>query len=483
MVDILDLYGKNGNATTLGAPSGSLVRDETNSGVYQQYANGIIAWTAKLGAHVILAPFSTAWTTAGGADAYGWPTADTVKTTDGGGGMTQVFQNVMLAKASGKSTFTLAPAVRDGYLALKGPGGVLGWPTAKSTTTSAGTAMQTFDNATLFATTGHFGAVGPELLATYLGVGDVTGILGWPTSAYTTSAVGNGGGYQTFDKGQLYSSTDHGIVPVYGSLSTAYAKYGSLNKLGWPVAARGTDAGTGALAQQFESGLVLTDGTRYALMADPFLTAARPLGLISGKLGWPTGTALTSTAGAGGVIQEFTGGTLTSANGGDVLYVYGGMVSVFNSTGKTGGTLGWPTSNRYSDVKLGTIDQDFDKATILFKGTTHGVVGVNLIKLAKARGVATGALGWPTSGIGNLSAGQYQVFTHGALTWQSDIGAIYVPAGIWAAQRKAGGFAGKLGWPAAAATYNAKTKAVAQTFDGGTITWSAKAGAKVTLAK
>jgi len=108
---------------------------------------------------------------------------------------------------------------------------------------------------------------------------------------------------------------------------------------------------------------------------------------------------------------------------------------------------------------------------------------VNLIKLAKARGVATGALGWPTSGIGNLSAGQYQVFTHGALTWQSDIGAIYVPAGIWAAQRKAGGFAGKLGWPAAAATYNAKTKAVAQKFDGGTITWSAKAGAKVTLAK
>jgi uncharacterized protein with LGFP repeats len=473
-------YQKLGaNNSSLGDPVGaSVYLAERGSGVYQLYTNGLLAWNEVEGVHRVDWPFDNAWIAGGAAAGVGWPRTDT---SWGDTGLYQNFSAGMLTKASGKSTYTLSAGLRDAYLAAGGPSGVLGWTTGARTTVRSGLFSQAFQGGVIFHDGTQHGYVDTRTLATFTANGGVDGILGWPRGGYVQSEVGEGGGYQGFAKGAIYVSTEHGAHTVYGGFSTGLARYGGLDVLGWPTADRARDEGTGILAQPFESGTMFTDGSKFALMTDEYLAKARTVGFITGALGWPTGT-LTSTD--SGSFHEFSGGVLTKAGDAEVLHVYGGLRTVFDQTGGVDGTLGWPITNRYSDTTVGTVNQDFEKGTVFFKGTRNGIVGTNFVALARTRGVATGALGWPTSGVGTTSAkggGQYQSFAGGTLTWQSDNGAIYIPTTIWAAQRKAGGFNGPLGWPTGIATYNSKTATITQPFDGGVITWSKASGATVTL--
>jgi uncharacterized protein with LGFP repeats len=201
-------------------------------------------------------------------------------------------------------------AIRDRWAAAGWENSWLGYPTGAEFTIRDGFA-QRFQGGLIYwsASTGAQ-ALGGSVLDVFGATGYENGFLGYPT----TSVIGlPGGSFAHFQNGSIYSSAA-GTHVVSGAVRTAWANQGWENgALGFPSSGQFGGLAGGGFGQHFTGGSVYSStasGTQVVPTAVRDVWAGQ--GWENGALGYPVSGA---RAVAGGVQQDFQGGTVTVAGG------------------------------------------------------------------------------------------------------------------------------------------------------------------------
>lgn len=159
---------------------------------------------------------------------------------------------------------------------------------------------------------------------------------------------------------------------------------------------------------------------------------------------------------------------------------FGAITAKYARTGGPASWLGNPASPEVTGLRSGGAYQVFRGGSIYWSaaGGAHTVGGAIRSKWA-ADGAQNGRLGYPTAdeGRGLKDGGAYQGFQGGRIHWSRATGAHITRGGILSAWAASGYERGVLGYPTS--NEYAFSGGAAQNFQGGTITWTAQAGARV----
>lgn len=148
------------------------------------------------------------------------------------------------------------------------------------------------------------------------------------------------------------------------------------------------------------------------------------------------------------------------------------------ATGGASGPLGAAQGPQECGLPGGGCSQDFAGGAIYWSAATGAhILRGDIAAAVTAAGGVTGVLGLPTSEavvVGPRGVGRVQTFQGGSVFWTAEHGARVVRGGIGAAFQAAGGVDGRLGFPTA--DESATATGAQQRFQGGTITWTAGTG-------
>jgi hypothetical protein len=368
--------------------------------------------------YTVTGPIKTYWTAH--KSTYGDPIGNAVSVTGNGGGTSQQFaKGTLYTSAAG--TFGVVGSVRSKYLALGGPGGVLGWPRKAQTVRTgahAGT-IQGFQKGTVYVSSAGTAAVLAPVYAKYVSSGYELGDLGYPTADAVSSGANGGGVQQTFSGGRVVVAGGKATT-VTGSVLTMWLKRGGpTGTLAWPTAdAKSVTAGgKKGLLQTFQTGAITTGGGTRSI------TGALGLNYLAhggptGKLGWPTTVAHSTTANGGGWDQSFAGGAIFwNRETGSHWLLKGKTLSLYQARGGIDGTLGWLTSSAADRSGIGGTVTVFTNGRIYeSKAGTVAVLGAILERYLSKSG-PKGVLGWPTSNATTSKGVTVQTFQHGSISW------------------------------------------------------------------
>lgn len=193
----------------LGSPKGDPKR-YSDGGVGQQFDKGWAFWSKSTGAHYTKDQIATSYNTLKGpSGVLGYPTGDIKSET--GGGLSQQFQKGALYWSAANSIHRLSGQILKSYLALKGPSGKLGYPTDAESSLGSGMSTQPFQKGALYYSTKygiHF--MNSQIKAEYDKLGGVKSSLGFPIDS--TRSYKNGLSGQKFQNGSLNWSKAHGTI-------------------------------------------------------------------------------------------------------------------------------------------------------------------------------------------------------------------------------------------------------------------------------
>jgi L,D-peptidoglycan transpeptidase YkuD (ErfK/YbiS/YcfS/YnhG family) len=159
---------------------------------------------------------------------------------------------------------------------------------------------------------------------------------------------------------------------------------------------------------------------------------------------------------------------------------FGAITAKYARAGGPAGWLGNPASREVTGLRGGGAYQVFRGGSIYWSAAAgaHTIAGAIRSNWASA-GAQNGQLGYPTSdeGRGLRNGGAYQAFQGGRIHWSPATGAHSTRGGILSSWAASGYERGVLGYP----TTNeyAFSGGAAQNFQGGTVTWTARAGARI----
>ena len=192
---------------------------------------------------------------------------------------------------------------------------------------------------------------------------------------------------------------------------------------------------------------------------------------VSGIVGLPIANEVTNQR-FGGSYQEFEHGIIAYLPGAGAFAVVNGINTTWNRSGAQDGDLGYPTSDEYSPMPGGVM-QNFQFGKISWNAATGSRITKGGIGATwdNAGGPASG-LGYPTTDeIGGLvGGGAKQYFQGGEVVWSPAAGAHVITGGIRSAWVSQGSESGRLGYPTTA-EYAAGGGTYSQDFQGGRITW------------
>ncbi|WP_328292587.1 Ltp family lipoprotein [Kineococcus sp. NBC_00420] len=196
----------------------------------------------------------------------------------------------------------------------------------------------------------------------------------------------------------------------------------------------------------------------------------------SGFLGQPTSGEVPIKN--GGVFQNFQGGTLYWSPSTGPHSVSGDFFRFYGGQGYENGFLGYPTSQEVL-IRAGGVFQNYQGGTLYWSpgAGAHSVSG-SFRALYGARGYENGVFGYPVSQEVPIRAGGvFQNFQGGTFYWSPSTGAQALQGSILDAYRSTGSEGGKLGYPTSSEFDIAGGKRT--NFQGGYIEWSAARGALV----
>jgi len=372
-----------------------------------------------------------------------------------GGGTGQRYANASIMSSTTAGTWAVMNGpIRNEYIALGGPAGSMGWPTAAQT--CAGTeCSQSFQG----------GLIGNNPITKYQQAqGGDSGPLGKVTAPVEFFA-GNGGGMgQRFANASVMYSASAGTWAVMnGSIRDEYIARGGPNgSLGWPTAAQvcsgsactqvfqggtlqpgvisqfasanpavGTRQGSiesfagngGGIGQRYSDASIMSSPTQgtWAVMNGPIRDEYITRGGPNGSLGWPvaaqdcSGTACT---------QAFQGGTI----------IPNSIAQYASTNSAIGAALG---SFEFFSGSGGGTGQRFANASVMSSRTagTWAVMNGAIRDEYIARSGANGVLGWPTA----------EQVCAGTVCYQAFQGGVVMPGIIEKLQSDLGGNAGVLG--------------------------------------
>jgi len=452
-------FSSGGNKGTYGWPIAAQTcsADECS----QRFQGGVLKSTN---------PYNTIykyWLATGGPSGpLGAPVGSVVQLPENGGGYGQSFSKGTIYSNAGGTFAVLAP-LRTEYVAQGRNGGAVGWPIGEQSC-AGGECVQRFENGTIFYSAVRGGrTVSGEFNALYAN-GDSG--LGAPLANQVTlvGVRGDSGTGQTFANGTIYRGSPGAFV-VLRPIRDVYGSAGSYQgRLGWPTKARVCD-GTDCY-QEFQGGVIFTDGSSAWLVEGAFLDAYRAGGGWDVLGGARSGVvAVTTAANGNGSGQIFAQGTVYSSAAG-TFAVSGNTRAEYMAAGGNGGAPGWPTGARTCDA--GECVQTFQRA-IIYESEVRGaraVWGDYLSEFDRAGGSAV--LGVPTGKrvdvTGNPNGdGSGQVFANGTI-YSSAAGTYAVLRPMRDAYFAVGGNGGSYGWPVGPQVCEAGV--CSQEFQGGTIT-------------
>jgi uncharacterized protein with LGFP repeats len=469
---LLGLYydSLGGPPGVLGFPSGA--SSSPAGGLSQPFQHGTAFISGNTGFHYVSGWILDLYRAERGPEGpWGFPTS---LGSSNAGGLTQSFQGGTLWISGSAGIHVIKPEVQAAYLAAGGPSGPLGFPSGAASTTD-GMQVQPFQNGVVAGRDGVFHAVSGWMMDVYRANGFPSGRLGAPVGGQRWEA---GGIVQSFEGGTIYIAGSTGIQIVPPAVQSLYsASNGPAGPLGFPTAP--ATVASPVTFQPFRSGVIYTDGTRggyvsHGMMADVY--ASR--GGYNGSLGLPIGN--TEFVG-GGITQAFANATAyVSGSGGIRTIPAGGLAEMYyRSLGGPTGTLGWPAGSEHGVA--GGIVQEYTNGTMYISGATGfnhttGWMG----DVYKQHGGPAGSLGFPLDSTHVEAGGIVQSFQTGTIYIAGSTGIHIVPSAIQAALVAQGGVSGPLGFPVAPAVVSGAE--MTQRFQRGTITVSSGGGVTVTPA-
>jgi uncharacterized protein with LGFP repeats len=189
----------------LGVPGGSA----------QAFSGGSVYSSPASGAHAVQAAFLTPWWTSGGVSGpLGFPVTDLL---DVPGGSAQAFTAGSVYAKTGQPGFAVYGATRTAWWSDGGVTGVLGFPTANTTSVGSG-GVTRFEGGMLYAAGQATFRVNGSLLAAVDRAGGL-GALGAPTSS---ELLVPGGTAQAFERASVYWSASSGAHVISGPVRTAW---------------------------------------------------------------------------------------------------------------------------------------------------------------------------------------------------------------------------------------------------------------------
>ncbi|MCC9145660.1 MULTISPECIES: hypothetical protein [unclassified Arthrobacter] len=445
-------------------------------GVYQNFEGGVIYWSAPTGARVspngeIRQAFARQGWEHG---SLGYPTTEIVAIP--GGGTFQNYQGGSIMWRSGIGAYvSKAGPIRDVYAAQGYQTGKLGFPLSDEYA-SAGGLIQDYEGGRLIWSASHgtrtlSGSIGYS----YMASGGPAGKLGFPSE--NEVVLNNGGASQRFQYGTIYWSPGTGSVHLPdGVISDEYRKQGAQNsKFGYPVS--GQSAVAGGLTQEFQGGrLTWSPETKVNSVAGSIGYAYSMAGGPSGVYGFPLGQ---ESALAQGAVQHFKNGVIYwSTATGSAPIRNGALLDVYRKQGSEKGKLGYPTA---AEVPLANgVYQSFQGGAIYWSPSAGAHSNIGSVRAVyAANGYEHGFLGMPTSGeVPIKDGGVYQSFQGGAIYWSPATGAHANAGGIRTAYANQGWENGPLGFPVTG-EIKIRDGGAYQSFQGGTIYWSAATGPQI----
>ncbi len=446
----------------------------------QQSAKGMYWQTFQHGT-VTIAPSGVSETVSGAIGDY-WATgsnpsrlgaavgASTAWSAGGVSGYLQYFERGLVMSSATTGTFAvLNGPMRSSWGARGGSGGALGWPIGDQQTTTSDVRQQ-FQGGTVTVETSLTGDI-----AAYWSTSSNSTRLGYPTApAAAWSAGGVSGLLQYFDRGMVLSSASSGTFSVLdGPIRGAWGAHGgSGGSLGWPTADQVAVAG--GVQQQFQRGvIVVPTGDTIGMVLSGATYAYWSAGANASRLGFPTGSAVAwSAGGVTGTLQYFRNGlVLSSGTTGTFAVLHGDIYGAWARENGSGGSLGWPTSDR--EPVVGGVWQQFQRGVIIAPTGGMSIVHSGAIGAYWSTGSRASLLGFPTDSEQGWTAGgvtgSYQVFDRGMVMSSADTGTFAVVAGpirnAWGARD---GSRGPLGWPTG--DQESVADGVRQAFHRGTLT-------------
>jgi uncharacterized protein with LGFP repeats len=402
----------------LGPQTGPLVCGLRVGGCLRAFQHGSVYWSPATGAHEVRGASRDRWASQGWeTGALGYPVTDT-ECVLVAGGCFQHFQGGTVMSSPATGAWVVSGALRDGWFARGSEGGVLGYPTASAVCgLRNGGCFQRFAGGALYSSpaSGTRSVTGP--------VGDgwarqgwETGLLGYPVTD-TVCGLRDGGCYQHFQGGSVYLSGGTPAVPVVGGLREAWAAKGwEHSSLGYPAAERICGLRDGGCLQRFEKGTLYSSASTAArAVTGPTADGWARQGWEGGALGYPVSDTTCGLA-DGGCYQHFQGGTVMYSPASGSWAVAGVLRDGWFRAGSEGGVLGYPAGAQFCGLRDGGCLQQFAGGAVYWSPAS----GAHPVRAGAIRDRWAGlgweaGLGYPLEEERAVSEGRVQRFQYGTL--------------------------------------------------------------------
>ncbi len=486
---IRDYWAKNGYENgPLGYPISNTTCGLRLSGCFQLFQAGSVLSSSSTGAHLVKSgPIIDAWSRAGFENGLlGYPTAEA---TCDAKSCTQSFMGGVVAWTADSGAWPIFMGIADSWKSARSQSIPIGFPVGTEVCgIRGGGCFQNFQGGVLLFSpaTGAFPVTG-KILDYWQKSGYENGSLGYPTS-FPVCNLPDAGCLQSFENGSVAYSASTPVQTVSaGAMRDGWNMYGSVTgPLGYPSSPKYCGLTNNGCFQMFAKGALMhspSSGAHPSLNG-PIRDLWQREGFENGRLGYPVSSVLCGLRNSG-CFQNYVGGSVmwSPATGAHTL-PFGPIRDAWVGSGFENGSVGYPTSAQICGLRNGGCFQNFEKGTVMWSPQTgaQSLTSSAIHARWAQSGFESGSLGYPTSGsvCGLRDAGCFQNFEKGTIMWSTTSGAHPMIAGpiqhAWAGQ----GFEnGALRYPTTPQTCSTDGQTCNQTFQGGTISWTAVGGAKI----
>jgi hypothetical protein len=274
-------------------------RDAARGGRKRRYERGMILHHRGIGTHEVHGEIATRYRQ---RDAelgeLGYPTSDELLAKDGQGAFSR-FEHGSVYRHPQTGTWVVLGRTDDRYRRLRGPNGVLGYPTSGTHDANGAGKVTQFQRGAIYSSADTDAVeVRGSILEVFTQLGGPRGsTLGFPTKPRNVFA--DGGRQQRFERGIIAGPSAGRVFAVRQQIEERFSRSGGADgPWGYPTSHTQPIPGTAGLESRFETRTAFwksATGTRW--LNGPILQRYRQEGGPNGSLGFPTSDVRTAATG------------------------------------------------------------------------------------------------------------------------------------------------------------------------------------------
>lgn len=457
-----------GSSSVIGVPVSHQQQGIPAGGSYQEFSGGAIYSSPASGTQYVTSAFRSAWRyIASERGVLGYPVTGPIGGLRDGGSF-QNFQGGQIHYSPATGAVATYGAIRSFWVDSGFEAGPLGYPrNPQGSGLPSGGSYQEFERGSIYTYPGGTFSILGAKLQTWGGSGYERGYLGYPTTL-SIDGLRDSGSFQNFQGGAVYTGPT-GSFAIANPIRQVWSGHGSENGwLGYPTTST-TVIRDGGFYQHFEGGSIYSSTRGTYVVTPEVLAAWSRQGYENGPLGYPV-TSLQSGIPTGGTYQDFEGGSVYTSPTTGTWFVARAMHAAWGGFGWERGVLGYPTSDSTTSRGGGSF-QHFQGGALYVSSASGPRVVMSEFYTAWSRtGAEQGFLGYPSSNrqSGLPNSGSYQDFEGGAVYSSPASGTFAVSRAIWNAWSWTGWERGTFGYPVGE-QQQVSPSVISQQFEGGTI--------------